>query len=162
MSLVEIGIVGYLDKQAEMSQYKQQNKKERRSSVTTKQQQKFGSPYNQNIPPDSPLLGLRRPLCNGHVVKSASTESLDAEKDEPRAAVTRKVSGHRVSFAAFTNLSIRRGTGSFTRARQFRDDQLGNKIDRFCAKLFPVLFALCNVVYWWFYMDKLSKELATL
>lgn len=46
---------------------------------------------------------------------------------------------------------------SLLQKRYLNDPQLGNKIDCKCAKLFPILFGIFNIFYWFSYTMRASK-----
>lgn len=148
-SMVELAVVGFIDKLYEM------NKRRRSSAITSN---------NYVIRPDSPLfpmrsssslLGVSERTAGGGTPNSVMSNGV-ASGDTKCNSWRRSVLGSKfVCYRPAVHKSSMLGLGNLCGKSSAN---MGNRIDGFCAKLFPIAFTVFNICYWFYYMTRASMS----
>ncbi len=163
-SLVELAVVGFVDKLTDISERTKRAKRERQQWRRKQQRLLLKSRTTRAAAATtaSPLF----PRCssvkpNHHSMGHLRRESSINNDDDPSLFVNG--AGRRPS--SYTNEDVNLTTlrsAGFVLGEISQPDmymyggpgQIGSRVDSACAKLFPAAFAFFNVIYWWYYLTR--------
>lgn len=134
-SMVELAVVGFIDKLSEMRKRKNSTILKRRGAI---------------LRPESPLYSLRQTSLASANRKMSNAYANGGDSCYKPPAWRQSVIGSK--YANFRKLKKIPWYGLPNTSTN-----LGNWIDGFCAKLFPVLFTIFNICYWSYYMTRANN-----
>lgn len=138
MSMIELAITGFVDKLVEMKAAEKRKEDVRHRRFANLMMAK------------NPLAEFQRSELSHNYQsrsRSRSKSRVQSQDDEQKVVGKKKLT---IFFGAILKL-FRRAKLNLAKANL--DPQLANRIDSFCAKLFPVMFLLFNIAYWGYYIN---------